>query len=100
MQKKIIALAVAGLASTAAFADTNVQIYGILDMGIGHSQNSYNQSSLSPGGSSPIANAADKYANTGVTGMFNGGMSASRIGLKGSEDLGNGLKAVFKLETG
>lgn len=100
MQKKIIALAVAGLASTAAFADTNVQIYGILDVGVGHSQNSYNQSSLSPGGSNPIANPSDKFANTGVTGMFNGGMSPSRIGLKGSEDLGNGLKAVFKLETG
>ena len=34
MQKKIIALAVAALASTAAFAQTNVTIYGIADMGI------------------------------------------------------------------
>lgn len=100
MQKKIIALAVAGLASTAAFADTNVQIYGILDVGLGHSQNSYNQSAISPGGSNPVANGYNKGANTGVTGLFNGGMSPSRIGLKGSEDLGNGLKAVFKLETG
>ena len=33
MQKKLIALAVAGLASTAAFAQTNVQIYGSLDYG-------------------------------------------------------------------
>lgn len=74
--------------------------YGILDVGVGHSQASYNQSAIAPGGSNPIANSADKFANTGVTGMFNGGMSASRIGLKGSEDLGNGLKAVFKLETG
>ena len=31
MQKKIIALAVAALASTAAFAQTNVTIYGIAD---------------------------------------------------------------------
>ncbi len=31
MQKKLIALAVAGLASTAAFAQTNVVVYGIAD---------------------------------------------------------------------
>ena len=31
MQKKIIALAVAALASTAAFAQTNVTIYGVAD---------------------------------------------------------------------
>jgi predicted porin len=35
MQKKLIALAVAGLASSASFAQTNVTIYGILDdMGV------------------------------------------------------------------
>ncbi|HYO27457.1 MAG TPA: porin, partial [Azonexus sp.] len=33
MQKKLIALAVAGLASTAAFAQTNVTIYGLVDYG-------------------------------------------------------------------
>ena len=33
MQKKIIALAVAGLVSGAAFAQSNVTIYGAVDMG-------------------------------------------------------------------
>ncbi len=33
MQKKIIALAVAGLVSGAAFAQSNVVIYGIADLG-------------------------------------------------------------------
>jgi len=33
MQKKIIALAIAGLASTAAFAQSNVTIYGRADLG-------------------------------------------------------------------
>ncbi len=33
MQKKVIALAIAGLASTAAFAQTNVTIYGVADVG-------------------------------------------------------------------
>ena len=32
MQKKVIALAVAALASSAAFAQTNVTIYGVMDV--------------------------------------------------------------------
>jgi predicted porin len=41
-----------------------------------------------------------KTANSSVNGMFNGGMAQSRIGFKGTEDLGNGLKTIFTLETG
>ena len=37
MQKKIIALAIAGLASLAAFAQTNVTVYGKIDMSYEHS---------------------------------------------------------------
>ena len=36
MQKKIIALAVAGLLSGAAFAQTNVTVYGTIDMAYVH----------------------------------------------------------------
>lgn len=77
MQKKIIALAIAGLASTAAFAQTNVTIYGIADVGI-----------------------AQVRGNGDLTGtkVISGGLSTSRIGFKGVEDLGNGLKALFTLE--
>jgi predicted porin len=35
-----------------------------------------------------------------VVGLNSGGLSGSRWGLKGSEDLGNGLKASFQLENG
>lgn len=87
MQKKIIALAVAGLASTAAFAQTNVTIYGVADAAFvytntngGNTANTANQ------------NGRDKFA------IENGGLAGSRIGFKGTEDLGNGLKAVFVLE--
>lgn len=89
MQKKLIALAVAGLASTAAFAQTNVQIYGSLDYGY-----SYRFDARNPavGGSTSGFNSASQ---------FNGGQSAgNRIGFKGTEDLGNGLKAVFLIEQG
>ena len=82
MQKKIIALAVAALASTAAFAQTNVTIYGIADASISATSN--------------------LGANGGQTGfkVNSGTLSTSRIGFKGVEDLGNGLKALFVLEYG
>lgn len=77
MQKKIIALAVAALASSAAFAQSNVQIYGIVDAGVAH---------ISPEG--------DKSVNKIDSGLFR----TSRLGFKGTEDIGNGLKAIFVLE--
>jgi len=77
MQKKIIALAIAGLASTAAFAQSNVTIYGIADAYIGQVRSNGNLTSTVVG---------------------SGGLSTSRIGFKGVEDLGNGLKALFALE--
>lgn len=77
MQKKIIALAVAGLASTAAFAQTNVTIYGVADMAYLH---------------------ASGTGQKGVNAIESGGLAGSRIGFKGVEDLGNGLKALFTLE--
>ena len=44
MQKKIIALAVAGLVSGAAFAQSNVTVYGVVDAYYGHfSSGSSNQ---------------------------------------------------------
>jgi GBP family porin len=78
MQKKIIALAVAGLVSGAAFAQSNVTIYGIADVGL------------------DIANSG--YGTQ--TRVQSGQSAGSRIGFKGEEALGNGLKAEFVLESG
>ncbi|MBK7685506.1 MAG: porin [Rhodocyclaceae bacterium] len=78
MQKKLIALAIAGLASSAAFAQSNVTIYGIVDVAYTHS---------SSGSSS-------------TSGIDSGGWSSSRMGFRGTEDLGDGLKALFTLEYG
>jgi len=84
MQKKIIALAIAGLASTAAFAQSNVTIYGRMDLGAAYRT----------GDSGGVANTEGKYE------IASGVGSGSRIGFKGVEDLGNGLKAVFQSEFG
>lgn len=77
MQKKIIALAVAGLVSGAAFAQSNVTIYGVADAYYAH------------------ARATDADSTSVIN---SGGLSGSRIGFKGTEDLGGGLKALFVLE--
>ena len=86
MQKKIIALAVAGL-STAAFAQTNVTIYGVADV----SAQGYNMSS-----NHALAQSSGKVAQGGAFNMTN---NSSLIGFKGTEDLGNGLKALFQAES-
>ncbi len=96
MQKKLIALAVAGLASTAAFAQTNVQIYGNLDYGY-----SYRFDDRATGTPAQAAAVTSAGKVAGSASQLNGGQSAgNRIGFKGTEDLGNGLKAVFLIEQG
>jgi predicted porin len=87
MQKKIVALAVAGL-STAAFAQTNVTIYGTADL----SGQGISQSNVKDGTAS----------NNGYNGgsVFALQSNSSFIGFKGTEDLGNGLKALFQYESG
>ncbi|WP_162051002.1 porin [Fluviibacter phosphoraccumulans] len=78
-----MALAVAGL-STAAFAQTNVTIYGVADV-------------------SAQGTNMSKGVNPGTTknegGSFNMKSNSSLLGFKGTEDLGNGLKGLFQIET-
>ena len=81
MQKKIITLASAGLVSGTALAQSNVTIYGIADM-------SY-------------VNYSDGNASGQGGGRIDSGQwKTSRFGLRGSEDLGNGLSAIFQQEFG
>ncbi|ATP33633.1 hypothetical protein CR207_15790 [Chromobacterium violaceum] len=72
MKKSLIALLVATLPA-AAFAD--VTIYGKIKGGV-------------------------EYVDNGVTKQTNVDDLGSRIGFKGSEDLGNGLKTIWQVETG
>jgi predicted porin len=78
MKKTLLSLALFGAFSGAAMAADSVQLYGIVDLGVEH---------LS-------------YDNTTVNRLGSGIQSGSRIGLKGTEDLGGGLSAMFQLETG
>ena len=84
MKKSPISLAIVALAAAvggAAQAQSNVQVYGLLDVGV----ESVNHTSATGGN---------------VTRVMSGGMNTSRWGFRGTEDLGGGLKAVFNLEGG
>ncbi|HEX8964708.1 MAG TPA: porin [Rhodocyclaceae bacterium] len=83
MQKKLIALAIAGL-SGAAFAQSNVTIYGVMD-------GTYDN--VSATGATNGA-AGNNYQSRGRTTM-----NSSYVGFKGVESLGNGLAVAFQVET-
>ncbi|WP_291992321.1 porin [Candidatus Accumulibacter sp. ACC003] len=86
MQKKLIALAVASLASGTALAQSNVTIYGVVDAGYVYSSGS--------------ASKAQGGGTNTFSGIASGIAAGNRLGFKGEEALGNGLKAVFTLEYG
>ncbi len=87
MKKTLIAFAVFGAFSSAALADgDSVQLYGTIDLGLTHF------TGLAPSGGG--------RGTTSTTNLSSGVQSPSAIGLKGSEDLGGGLRALFEVETG
>jgi predicted porin len=75
MKKSLIALA--ALAATGAFAQSSVQIDGVMDVGL----------------------TSIDYKGNKVSGIANNGSSTSQINFRGTEDLGGGLKANFRVET-
>lgn len=81
MQKKIIALAIAAAFSAPAFADTsNVTVYGVANV-------SYDMTKTG------TVAAANSFSSNKVS------SNTSRIGLKGTEDLGDGLSAIWQIES-
>lgn len=79
MKQSLLAIAVLASFAGIASAQSSVTIYGILDAGI----------TAERGG-----------ADGSITKLASGVQQGNRLGFKGSEDLGNGLKANFQLENG
>jgi predicted porin len=75
-----LSLALFGMAG-AAHAQNSVTLYGVIDDSIQYTHNA------TPNGDN-------------LVGLYQGNLSGSRWGLKGAEDLGGGLKAIFQLENG
>ncbi|RKU00097.1 porin [Burkholderia sp. Nafp2/4-1b] len=79
MIKKSVVLGLVSIGSIGAHAQSSVTLYGVVDAGFAYTNNQ--------GGKSNIQQTSGK-------------LSGSRWGLKGAEDLGGGLQAVFTLESG
>ncbi len=90
MQKKIIALAVAGLVSGAAFAQSNVTVYGQVNM----AYQSISGTKMNAAGTAYSVGSATAITQKSLANMD------SRLGFKGEEALGGGTKAVFVAEFG
>lgn len=82
MIRKVALAAMTLLAAGAASAQSSVSIYGVLDASVGSFERSH------------LSNVDNR-----VTAVESGVMTTSFIGFKGVEDLGNGLKGTFMLES-
>ncbi len=79
MKKSVLALAVLGALAGSASAQSSVTVYGVIDAGV-------------------VLESGNAAGN--VRKLTSGVGSGSRLGFKGTEDLGGGLSALFVLENG
>ena len=80
----VVLIVSAALAASAAHAQSSVTLYGLIDAGLMYTNN--------------VKTSATSHGSLfqATSGTVNG----SRFGLRGAEDLGGGLKAIFVLENG
>jgi len=76
--KRNLACGLIGLACTVASAQSSVTLFGVVDAAVQHVKN----------------------GDESIDALASNGLTTSRIGLKGVEDLGDGFKAGFWLESG
>ncbi|MGO4155448.1 porin [Cupriavidus sp. YAF13] len=84
MKKSLVGLACAVASAAAAAQTSGVTLYGVADANIEYTNNNLGSG---PDGHSKVA-------------LNSGGLSPSRWGLRGIEDLGGGKRAMFALESG
>src|SRR5260221_366895 len=77
MKKTVLALAALAAVSTSALAQSSVTIYGVVD-----------------------ASLENVKGTDSLTRVSSDNLATSRLGFRGVEDLGGGLKAKFTLEAG
>jgi len=84
MKKSLLALAALAAFAGTAFAESSVTVYGTVDVGIVYEDNSFT--------STPVGESTFKVSS--------GVLGGSRLGFRGVEDLGGGMKGRFQIETG
>ena len=89
MKKTLIAMAALGAMAGVAHAQSSVTLYGLVDAYIGQTSRQVD--------STIVASRVAKLKQNVVNGS---GQNNSRWGLRGTEDLGGGMKGLFVLEGG
>ena len=85
MKKTLIVAALSASFATAANAQSSVTLYGIIDAGFTYVNNEV---------------ASNDKGHGPSYGITSGNLNGSRWGMRGTEDLGGGMKAIFTLESG
>jgi len=85
MKKTLVAIAALGALVSVAHAQSSMVIYGVLDAGIRNDSN--------------VAKSATGAVQS-LTQFNNGALNTSRFGIRGAQDIAEGIKANFKLESG
>ena len=83
MKKSLLALAALSAFATAAQAQSSVSVYGIMDMSYGDNK---------------VTGHTTASSNVKSTGLADDAVNSSRIGFRGTEDLGGGVSAGFSIE--
>lgn len=86
MKKSLLAVAALSAIAGAAQAQSSVTIYGVMDVG-------YVNQKSDGAGTSARSNASNSFIGSSAE-------QTSRLGFRGTEDLGGGLSALFVVETG
>jgi predicted porin len=94
MKKTALAVLSLNCLLPAAQAQSSVTLYGIVDAGVGYTSGQRTAQSKGAAGK-PVV-----YSNASNYGFASGTWSGDRWGIKGNEDLGGGLSALFQVENG
>jgi len=91
MKKSLLAVAAMGAFASAAQAQSSVTVYGIMDVG-------YIGQNYKTGGAA--GSNSTTPTNSQSAGFASSAESTSRLGFRGTEDLGGGTSALFTIEVG
>lgn len=92
LTKTLLAGAILACVGGTAVAETQVTLYGLIDLGV-----TYQRGKVGTDAMNRATYGGDYHSRIG---MNSGIQSGSRWGMRGTEDLGDGLQAVFVLESG
>jgi len=101
MKKSLLAVAAMGAFASAAQAQSSVTVYGILDVGYQNAtvKNAGTPNAVAGAAGNNQANNTNNQTTTNASTIGQSAESTSRLGFRGTEDMGGGTSAFFTVET-